>query len=29
MKIRENLKLYFKYASNCKQSEMEYKLSFF
>ena len=29
MKIRENLKLYFKYASICIQSVMEYKLSFF
>lgn len=28
MKIRENLKLYFRYASVCTQSVMEYKLSF-
>ncbi len=28
MKIRENLKLYFKYASVCTQSVMEYKFSF-
>lgn len=28
MKIRENLKLYFKYASVCTQSVMQYKLSF-
>ena len=28
MKIRENLKLYGKYASVCTQSVMEYKLSF-
>ena len=28
MKIRETLKLYFKYASVCTQSVMEYKFSF-
>lgn len=28
MKIKENIKLYFKYASVCTQSVMEYKLSF-
>lgn len=28
MKIRENLKLYFKYTSVCTQSVMEYKMSF-
>ncbi len=29
MKIRENIKLYVKYASVCTQSIMQYKLSFF
>ena len=29
MKIKENIKLYIKYASICTQSVMEYKLSFF
>ncbi len=28
MKIKENIKLYMKYASICTQSVMEYKLSF-